>query len=409
MVLCIAFLQCPGDPFAGVAVAVGVDGLAHAGVGGGVVEQGADGAGDAVEVGADKADGACSDGLGAFGGVAHDEHGLVQAGGFFLDAAAVGEDDVAFLHQVDETQVFERFDEVHVAQVSEVGTEDVVDGLSYVGVEVHGVDEVYFRVAFCQRLDGPAHREEAGAEVLAAVPGDEHEAASARQASDVVACLTEVILDVCAQACVGLYAPDYPVEGVDDRVARHPDALVWHVLGHEVFAAQWCGGEVVGREACGELAVHLLGPGAEDVVRAEAGLDVPDRDSGVEGGHGCGHAGRGVAMDKYDVGTCGGEHLAHACEYLGGDIVEVLSGAHDVEVEVGTYVEDVEYLVEHLTVLSGHADKGTELVGMAFERFDQRGHFDGLWTRSEYEHDGFHRCWVLCSCGCGFVGGTGRI
>ena len=73
-----------------------------------------------------------------------------------------------------------------------------MDGLSYVGVEVHGVDEVYFRVAFCQRLDGPAHREEAGAEVLAAVSGDEHEAASARQASDVVACLTEVILEVCA-------------------------------------------------------------------------------------------------------------------------------------------------------------------------------------------------------------------
>lgn len=409
MVLCIAFLQCPGDPFAGVAVAVGVDGLAHAGVGGGVVEQGADGAGDAVEVGADKADGACSDGLGAFGGVAHDEYGLAQAGGFLLDAAAVGEDDVALGHEVDETQVFERLDEVHVAQVGEVGAEDVVDGLSYVGVEVHGVDEVYFRVAFCQRLDGPAHREEAGAEVLAAVSGDEHEAASARQAADVVAGFVEMGVEPGREFGVGLDAGGHPMEGIDDGVARDPDVVCRDVFGQQVVAAQRRGGEVAGREACGELAVHLLGPGAEDVVRAEAGLDVPNRDSGVEGGQGCGHAGRGVAMDKYDVGTCGGEHLAHACEHPGGDIVEVLSGTHDVEVEVGTYVEDVEYLVEHLTVLSGHADKGTELVGMAFERFDQRGHFDGLWARSEYEHDGFHRCWVLCSCGCGFSGGTGRI
>lgn len=409
MCCCRTFPQCFDDSLAGVSVAVGIDGLAHFLVNRRVVEKEAGCVDDAVEVSSDELDRAGGDGFGAFGGVAHDEHGLAQAGGFLLDAAAVGEDDVAFLHQVDETQVFERFDEVHVAQVSEVGTEDVVDGTPHVGVEVHGVDEVHLRVAFGERLDGTAHREEAGAEVLAAMSGDEHEAASARQASDVVACLTEVILEVCAQACVGLYAPDHPVEGVDDRVSRDPDALVWHVLGHEVFAAQWCGGEVVGREACGELAVHLLGPGAEDVVRAEAGLDVPDRDSGVEGGQGCGHAGRGVAMDKYDVGTCGGEYLAHACEHPGGDIVEVLSGTHDVEVEVGTYVEDVEYLVEHLTVLSGHADKGTELVGMAFERFDQRGHFDGLWARSEYEHDGFHRCWVFCSCGCGFSGGTGRI
>ena len=310
VVLCIVFLQCPGDPFAGVSVAVGIDGLAHFLVNRRVVEKEAGCVDDAVEVSSDELDRAGADGFGAFGGVAHDEHGLAQAGGFFLDAAAVGEDDVAFLHQVDETQVFERFDEVHVAQVSEVGAEDVVDGAAHVGVEVHGVDEVHFGVAFGQRLDGTAHREEAFAEVFAAVSGDEHEAASAREAADVVACLTEVILDVCAQACVGLYAPDYPMEGIDDGVARDPDVVCRDVFGQQVVAAQRRGGEVAGGQARGELAVHLLGPGAEDVVRAEAGLDVPDRDSGVEGGQGCGHAGRGVAMDKYDVGTCGGEHLA---------------------------------------------------------------------------------------------------
>ena len=187
MFLYEAFPQCVDDSFAGVAVAVGIDGLAHAAVGGGLVEQGGDGAGDAVEVRSDELDRAGGDGFGAFGGVAHDEYGLAQAGGFLLDAAAVGEDDVALGHEVDETQVFQRFDEVHVAQVSEVGTEDVVDGTPHVGVEVHGVDEVHLRVAFGERFDGAAHGEETGAEVLAAVASDEHEAASACEAADVVA------------------------------------------------------------------------------------------------------------------------------------------------------------------------------------------------------------------------------
>ena len=202
---------------------------------------------------------------------------------------------------------------------------------------------------------------------------------------------------------VGLDAGGHPMEGIDDGVARDPDVVCRDVFGHEVLAAQGRGGEVAGGQPCGELAVHLLGPWAEDVVCAEAGLDVPDGDPGVEGGQGGGHAGRGVAMDKRDVGMRGSEHFAQACEHPGGDVVEVLPGAHDVEVEVGTYVEDVEHLVEHLAVLPGHADKGPELVGVAFERFDQRGHFDGLGPCSEYEHDGFHRCWVLCSYGRGGV------
>ena len=175
------------DAGAGLAVAVGVDGVGHAAVGFRVVEEGGDFADDAVVVGADEAHCACREGFGTLGGVAHHEHGLAQPGGFFLDAAAVGEDNGGLLHEADERQVFERLDEVHVAEVGEVVAKHFVDGPPHVGVEVHGVDEVDFGIALCEVFDGAAHGEEAVAEVFAAVSGDEHETATVAKAVEVVA------------------------------------------------------------------------------------------------------------------------------------------------------------------------------------------------------------------------------
>ena len=109
-------------------------------------------------VGAHEVDGTALEGFGTFGGVAHHEDGLAQAGGFFLDAAAVGEDDGGFLHQIDELQVLEGLDEEEVLSLTPAlsqgegvhSRKHLMDGLAHVGVEVHRIDEIHVGVFLAQ-------------------------------------------------------------------------------------------------------------------------------------------------------------------------------------------------------------------------------------------------------------------
>lgn len=381
-------LVCEGgeDAGAGAAVAVGVDGVGHAAVGFRVVEEGGHFADDTAVVGADEAHCACREGFGALGGVAHHEHGLAQPGGFFLDASAVGEDKGGLLHEADERQVFERFDEVHVAEAGKVVAEHFVDGTPHVGVEVHGVDEVDFGVPLGEAFDGAAHGEEAVAEVFAAVSGDEHEAAAVAKAVEVVAGGAELVGKGCGESGVVFDFVDDPVEGVDDGVAGDGDAGVVDVFAQEVFAAERSGREVVGGDPSGDLAVHFFRPGAVDVVGAQPCFDVAHGDLPIECGEGGGGAGGSVAMHEHYVGARFVEHVAHAREHAGGDVVEVLPLSHDVEVVVGTDVEYFEHLVEHFAMLPGDANDGLESVGGILECFDERRHFDCFGTGAEHEH-----------------------
>lgn len=381
-------LVCEGgeDAGAGLAVAVGVDGVGHASVGFRVVEEGGDFADDAVVVGADEAHCACREGFGTLGGVAHHEHGFAQPWGFFLDAAAVGEDEGGLLHEADERQVFEGLDEVHVAEAGKVVAEHFVDGPPHVGVEVHGVDEVDFGIALCEVFDGAAHGEEAVAEVFAAVSGDEHEAAAVAKAVEVVAGGAKFVGEGGGEGCIVFDFVDYPIEGVDDGVAGDGDAGVVDVFAQEVFAAERSGREMVGGDASGDLAVHLFGPGAVDVVGAQPCFDVAHGDLPIECGEGGGGAGGSVAMHEHYVGARFVEHVAHAREHAGGDVVEVLSLTHDVEVVVGTDFKYFKHLVEHFAMLPCDANDGLEPVGGVLECFDERRHFDCFGTSAEHEH-----------------------
>ena len=351
--------DCGADAGAGVAVAVGICGAGHGFVAGGVVEQGGDFVYDFIEIGADEPHGSGFEGLGTLGGVAHHEYGLSKAGGFLLDASAVGQYYMGLFHQEDEGQIFERFDEEHVAESVEVFSENFVDGFADVGVEVHGIDEIDLGIFFGQRLYGPAHGDETVAKVLAAVSGDEHESATVG-APRVVSgfgelpgqCQTEF-------GCGADFVGDH-VEGVDYGVSRDGDFVGGDAFGQEIGAAQGGGGEVEGGEASGNLPVHFLGPWGIDVVGAQTCFDMADGNLPVEGGEGRGSGCCGVAVDKDDVGARLGKHIAHAGQHTGCDVVKVLPLSHDIEVVVGTDVENFQNLVEHLAVLAGDADECAE-------------------------------------------------
>ncbi len=392
-----------GDyPFAGKSVAIGVAGLRHGVVTGFVFQQEGHFFHNEVSVGADQLHCAGGDGLGTFSGVAHHQHGLAQAGGFFLDAATVGEHQRALLHEIDKGEVLQRFNEEDVGILFGIPgdgrfAEDLLDGLAHVGVEVHGIDKLYFGIFLRQGFDGVADVKKSFAKVLPAVAGDEYQLVPVGQWRHEIVddrcgepALQQVLLDGSLQASFALDLADNPMEGVDHGVAGDGDARRVDALPDQVFPAEGRGREVPAGDAAGDLPVYLFGPGAVDVVGAEPCFDVADGDLLVEGGQGGSHGGGGVAVDQYHVGMRLPVHVAQAGEHTGGDVVQVLPLLHDVEVVMGLYPEEVQYLVEHLTVLSGHADEGLEMVALPLKGFDQRGHFDGFGAGAKDEEDCFH-------------------
>ena len=254
------------DAAGGVAVAVGIYGFGHFLVSDRVGEQGADFGDNFFGIGADELDGAGVDAFGAFGGVAHHEHGLAETGGFFLDAAGIGEHDAAGIHQGDEVAIVLGRDEPDVVVVAEL----LVDRSLDVGVEVHRIDEAVIREATGEGAQRGADLIEAAAEVFAAVAGDQH---VGMRLPIVAEQRAEMILN--GGLDVGLLlALDFHMQGVDYGVAGDDDAGVVDTFVEQVLSTEGCGWEGEGHDAAGEFAIGFFGVGRPDVPGAQACFDV---------------------------------------------------------------------------------------------------------------------------------------
>lgn len=265
------------DAFARMPVAVGIRRMAHGLVLGLIAEQATELAVDYVLLGADELQRAGGHALGALGGVAHDEHRLAQTRGLLLDAARVGEDEVARRHEVVEVENFERVDDVEPVEAVQL----LVRRLADERVHVDGVDSLGIWVLLHHAADGAEHAVHGLAQVLAAVRRDEDEAGA----------LGPIELGV------GVALAHGSAQGVDAGVAGDPNLGFGLTLPEQVLLARLRRGEVVLAHNVDRLAVELLGPGAVDVVRAQAGLDVSHGNLQVEACERRGEASRCVSVD----------------------------------------------------------------------------------------------------------------
>lgn len=256
--------------------------MAHGLVLGLIAEQATKLAVDDVLLGADELQRAGGHALGTLGCVSHDEHRLAQARGLLLDAAGVGEDEVARRHEVVEVENLERIDDVQAVETVEL----LVRRLADERVHVDGVDRLGVGVLLHHAADGPEHAVHWLAQVLAAVGRDEDETGALGP----------------LELVVGIAIANGGAQGVDTGVSSDPDLGLGLALGEEVLLAGLRGGEVVLAHDVYRLAVELLGPGAVDIVRAQACLHMAHGDLQVEACERGGEAGRGVTMDEDDVG-----------------------------------------------------------------------------------------------------------
>lgn len=321
---------------------------------------------DDVFLGADEFQRAGGDSLGALGGVSHDEDRLAQARRLLLDAARVGEDEVAGGHEVVEVENLERVDDVEPVEAVEL----LMGGLADDRVHVDGVDRLGVWVLLHHAADGAEHAVHWLSQVLAAVRRDEDEARAFRP----------------LELGVGVALAHGGAQGVDAGVAGDPDPGLGLALPEQILLARLRRGKVVLAHDVDRLAVELLGPGAVDVVRAQACLDVPHGDLQVEARERGGEAGRGVAVDQDYVGPLvledGPELEQHAARH----VEQRLARLHDRKVVVGRHTENAQHLVEHLAVLAGHGDDGLELIRARPQLVDERAHLDRLRAGSEDEH-----------------------
>lgn len=365
------------DAFARMPITIGVRCMAHGLVLGLIVEQSAELAVDDVLLGADELQRAGGHALGALGGVAHDEHRLAQARGLLLYAARVGEDEVARGHKVVEVEHLERVDDVQAVEAVEF----LVGGLADEWVHVDGVDSLSIGVFLHHAADGAEHAVHGLAQVLAAVRRDEDEAGALRP----------------LELGVGVALAHGGAQSVDAGVSGDPDLRLRLALGEQVLLARLRGCEVVLAHDIDGLPVELLRPRAVDVVRAQAGLDVPNGDLQVEAGKRRGEASRCVSVDQDDVGPLVLEDRLELEQHVARHIEQRLARLHDSEVVVGCHVEDAQHLVEHLAVLAGHSDDGLELTSARLQLVDERAHLNRLRAGSEDEHYFFHyRSFLMC-------------
>src|SRR6185369_9493565 len=145
------------------------------------------------------------------------------------------------------------------------------------------------------------------------------------------------------------------------------------------------GGEVKVSHAAGHPAVNLFGEGGVLVAGTQTGFYVSCRDSCIEGGERGRHGGGSVTVNKHQVGPGLGQDTPETDEDTGGHVGQVLPRPHDVQVVVWTDVEDVQHLIEHLTMLGSDTNLDFEPVRVFLQLPDQRRHFYGLGSGAEYQ------------------------
>lgn len=365
------------DAFARMPITIGVRCMAHGLVLGLIAEQSTELAVDDVLLGADELQRAGGHALGALGGVAHDEHRLAQARGLLLYAARVGEDEVARGHEVVEVEHLERVDDVQAVEAVQL----LVRCLADERVHVDGVYRLGVGMLLHHAADGAEHAVHGLTQVLAAVRRDEDEAGALRP----------------LELGMGVALAHGGAQGIDSGVAGDPDLRLRLALAKQVLLARLRGCEVVLAHDIDGLAVELLGPGAVDVVRAQARLDVPHGDLQVEARERSGEAGRGVAVDQDDVGLLVLEDGFELEQHIARHVEQRLARLHDRQIVVGSHTEDVQHLVEHLAVLARHGHDGLELLLARLQFVDERAHLDCLRAGAEDEHDFFHyRSFLMC-------------
>ena len=286
-----------------------------------------------------------------------------------MNAARVGQNHVTACHEVVEIQHVERFDDVY----SLIVAEDRVRSLAHDGVHMYRINRLDVGVLVHYAADRAEHMLHRFAEVLAAVGGDE----------DQPTALRPVEFGVMIVVAHGSF------KRVDGGVAGDVDRAFVLALADKVLLRQFGRREVILTYDADRLPVEFFGVRAVNVVCTQSRLDVTDRNLEIEARERGYECCRGVAVNENDVRSDFFKNWLDAIQDVRRDVEQRLLVFHNRQVEVWHDAERFKYLIEHLTVLTGHADNGFYFT-VSLQFVDERTHLYRFGACAEDEHDFFH-------------------
>ncbi len=220
-------------------------------------------------------------GLGSFGDIPEHEHGFAQGGGFFLQAAAIGEHQEGLLQDIDQGGVVQGGHQVDVGQATEYG----FGGALYVRVGMHGIEQARLGMGQGEGAQGLEDGLQGLAEVFPTMKGDEHQPLVGLERGDVRP---------------GQHgAAGHLEQGVDHGVAHHMDLGWGNALPEQRFPRRIGGGEVPLGQHARQAAIGLFGEGGAKVAAAQARLHMAEGNALVVGGEGRAEHGAGIALGQH--------------------------------------------------------------------------------------------------------------
>ena len=161
-----------------------------------------------------------------------------------------------------------------------------MDRLSYIRIQMHWVNEIYFRILVLQILDGSHHVDEALTEVLTAMTGNQHQLSAVSQTVNIIASLLEDTLLLLRQRLIVLQLIHHHVQGINHGITCNID-LSLRLFFLEIAFRKRSWREVVAGNTASNLSVHLLRPWRVDVVGTKARLYMTYRNLLIECCKGC--------------------------------------------------------------------------------------------------------------------------
>jgi hypothetical protein len=112
-----------------------------------------------------------------------------------------------------------------------------------------------------------------------------------------------------------------------------------------------------------------------------------DPETAVKRGQRRGHRGGRVSLDEDEIRAALDQHGIEGFEQPRRDLVGRLAGPHDVEVHVRAKMKEVEYGIEHLTMLGRGAEVHAEARRAFPQALDDRRQLDCLGSSTRHDED----------------------
>ncbi len=317
--------------------------------------------------------GAHVDGDGPFGVLAHGDALHAHIGGLFLNAAAVGDDQLGVAHQRQELDVSEGIGEHKPFGQALVEAEG---GQVLARARMHGKHQ---RALLREALQG-VHQ---GLEVFFVI----HVAGAVEGGQDIVLGLQPHL----PHNGVVFEHLVMRLEAVDHDVAHEVYLVLVHAFVAQVADAAVLAHEEVVRHHVGDDAVDLFGHGV--VEAAQAGLHMRYGYAHLGGHQGGGQGGVHIAGHDHQVGLLGQQHLFEL-QHDAGRLLGMAAPA-DAQVKVGTrqaqvFKKDLRHAV--VEMLPGMAYQVLHLLAVLTEGLVERRNLNeirpGAYNRKEFFHKG---------------------